>query len=53
MPEFLGFDTNMLNNSRFQLSIIGFIHNVLEDTGVDHSNGLATPTRVESHIGRC
>ena len=51
MSEFLGIDIKTLDNGGFQFFQTGLIHKVLEATGMEHSNGLPTPTKVEALIG--
>ena len=51
MSEFLGIDIKTLDNGGFQFFQTGFIRKVLEATGVEHSNGLPTPTKVEAPLG--
>ena len=51
MSEFLGIDIKKLDNGGFQFFQNGLIRKVLEATGIEHSNGLPTPTKAEAHIG--
>ena len=51
MSEFLGIDIKTLDNGGFQFCQTGLIRKVLEATGMDHSNGLPTPTKVEAPLG--
>ena len=51
MSEFLGIDIKTLYNGGFQFCQNGFIRKVLETTGMEHSNGLPTLTKVEAPIG--
>ena len=51
MSEFLGIDIKTLDNGGFQFFQTGLIRKVLEATGMEHSNGLPTPTKVEAHLG--
>ena len=50
MYEFLGIDIKTLNNGGFQFCQTGFIRKVLEATGMEHCNGLPTPTKVEAPL---
>ena len=50
VSEFLGFDIKTLDNGGFQFCQTGLIRKVLEATGMEHCNGLPTPTKVEAHI---
>ena len=51
MSEFLGIDIKTLDDGGFQFCQTGFIHKVLEATGMEHCNGLPTTTKVEAPIG--
>ena len=51
MSEFLGIDIKTLNDGGFQFCLTGLIHKVLEATGMEHCNGLSTPTKVEAPLG--
>ena len=51
MSEFLGIDIKTLDNGGFQFCQTGLIRKFLEATGMDHSNGLPTPTKIEAPIG--
>ena len=51
MSEFLGIDIKTLDDGGFQFCQTGLIRKVLESTGMDHCNGLPTPTKVEAPIG--
>ena len=51
MSEFLGIDMKTLDNGGFQFCQTGSIHKVLEATGMEHFNGLPTPTKVEAPLG--
>ena len=51
MSEFLGIDIKILDNSGFKFCQTGLIRKVLGATGMNHSNGLPTPTKVEAHLG--
>ena len=51
VSEFLGIDIKTLDNGVFQFCKTGLIHKVLEATGIEHSNGLPTPTKVEAPLG--
>ena len=46
MSEFLGIDIKTLDNGGFKFFQTGLIRKVLEATGMEHSNGLPTPTKV-------
>ena len=50
MSEFLGIDIKTLDNGGFQFFRTGLIRKVLEATGMEHSNGLPTPTKVEAPL---
>ena len=49
--EFLGIDIKTLDNGGFQYYQTGFIHKVLEATGMEDCNGLPKPTKVEAPLG--
>ena len=51
MSELLGIDIKTLYNGGFQFCQTGLIRKVLEATGMEHSNGLPTPTKVEAPLG--
>ena len=51
MSEFLGIDIKTLDNGGFQFCKTGLIRKVLESTGMVHSNGLPTPTKVDAPLG--
>ena len=51
MSEFLGIDIKTLDNGGFQFFQNRLIRKVLEAPGMDHSNGLPTPTKVEAPLG--
>ena len=51
VSEFLGIDINTFYDGGFQFDQIGLIRKVLEATGMDHCNGLQTPTKVEAPLG--
>ena len=51
MSEFLGIDIKTFYNGGFQFCQTGLIRKVLEATGMEHSNGLPTPTKVEAPLG--
>ena len=51
VSDFLGIDIKTLDNGGFQFCQTGLIRKVLEDTGMEHSNGLPTPTNVEAPLG--
>ena len=40
-----------MDNGGFQFCQTGFIRKVLEATGMEHSNGFPTPTKVEAPLG--
>ena len=50
VSKFLGIDIKTLDNGRFQFCQTGLIHKFLEATGMDHCNGLPTPTKVEAPL---
>ena len=52
MSEFLGIDIKTLDNGGFQFCKTGLIRKVLEATGMEHYNGLPTPTKVEAPLGK-
>ena len=51
VSEFLGSDIKTLDGGGFQFCQTGLIRKVLEATGMDHCNGLPTPTKVEETLG--
>ena len=51
VSEFLGIDIKTLDNGGFQFCQTGLINKVLEATGMEHCNGLPTPTKVEAPLG--
>ena len=51
VSELLGIDIKILDCGGFQFFRIGFIRRVLEATGMEHCNGLPTPTKVEEPLG--
>ena len=51
MSEFLGIDIKTLDDDGFQFCQTGFIHKVLEATGIDHCKGLPKPIKVEETLG--
>ena len=51
MSEFLGIDIKTFDNGGFQFCQTGLIRKVLEATGMEHSNGFPTPTKVEAPLG--
>ena len=51
MSDLLGIDIMALDNGGFQFCQTGLIRKVLEATGMEHSNGLPTPTKVEAPLG--
>ena len=50
VSKFLGIDIKTLDNCGFQFFQTGLIHKVLEDTEMEHYNGLPTPTKVEAPL---
>ena len=46
MSEFLDIDIKTLDDGGFQFCQTGLIRKVLESTGMEHCNGLPTPTKV-------
>ena len=51
MSELLGIDINKLDDGVFQFCQTVLIRKVLEAIGVEHCNGLPTPTNVEAPLG--
>ena len=51
MSEFLGIVIKTLDDGVFQFFQTVLIRKVLEATGMDHCNGLPTPTKVEAPLG--
>ena len=51
MSELLGIDIKTLDNGGFQFCQTGLIRKVLEATGMEHCNGLPTPTKVYAPLG--
>ena len=51
MYELLGIDINMLDHSISYFYRKVLIRKVLEDTGMEHCNGLPTPTKVQVPLG--
>ena len=51
MSEFLGIDIKTLDDGGFMFCQTGLIRKVLEATGMEHCNGLPTPTKVEAPLG--
>ena len=51
MPEFLVVYNKTLDYGGFQFCLTVFIRKVLESTGMEHCNGLSTPTNVEAPLG--
>ena len=51
MYELLGIDINMLDHGISYFYQTGLICKSLEDTGMDHCNGLPTPTKVQVPLG--
>ena len=50
MSEFLGIYIKALDDGGFQFCQTGFIHKILEATGMEDCNGLSTPTKVEAPL---
>ena len=50
VSEFLVIDIRTLNDVGFQFFQTGLIRKALEATGMEHSNGLPTPTKVDAHL---
>ena len=51
MSEFLDIDIKTLDDGGFQFCQPGLIRKVLGATGMEHCNGLPTPTKVEAPLG--
>ena len=51
VSELFGIDIQKLDDGGFQFCQTGLIRKVLESTGMEHCNGLPTPTKVEAPIG--
>ena len=51
MSDFLYIDIKTLDNGRFQFCQTVLICKILEATGMEHCNGLPTPTKVEAPLG--
>ena len=51
MSQFWGIDMKTLDDGGFQFCLTGLIRKGLEATGMDHCNGLPTPTKVEAPLG--
>ena len=51
MSEFLRIYIKTLDNIEFKFCQTGLIHKLFEFTGMEHSNGLPTPTEVEAPLG--
>ena len=51
VSEFLSIDIKTLDNGGFQFCQTGLIRKVLEGTGMEHSNGFPTPTKVVAPLG--
>ena len=51
MSEFLGIYIKTLDNGGFKFCQTGLILKVLEDTGMEHCNGLPTPIKVDAPLG--
>ena len=52
MSEFLGINIKTLYDGGFHICQTGLIRKVLEAIGMEHCNGLPTPTKVEAPIGK-
>ena len=50
MSELLGIGIKTLNYGGFYFCQTGLIRKVLEATGMEHCDGLKTPTKVEAHL---
>ena len=51
MSELLGIYVKTLDDSVFQFYQTGLICKVLEATGMEHCNGLPSPTKFEATLG--
>ena len=51
VSEFLSIDIMTLDEGGFQFYQTGLIQKVLESTGMEHCNGLPTPTNTKAHHG--
>ena len=51
MSEFLVIDIKTLDHGGFQFCQTRLIRKFLETTGMEHCNGLPTPTKVEAPLG--
>ena len=51
MSDFLGIDIKTLDDGGFLFFQTVLIHKVLEYTGMEHCNGLPTPTKIEAPLG--
>ena len=51
VSEFIGINIKTLDDGGFQFCQTGLIRKVLEATGMEHCNGLPTPTKFEAPIG--
>ena len=51
MSDILGIDNKTLYDCGFKFCQTGLIRKVLETTGMEHCNGLPTPTKVEEPLG--
>ena len=51
VSELLGIDIKTLDDGGFQFCQTGLIRKVLESTGMEHSNGLPTPNKVDAPLG--
>ena len=51
MSEFLGIYIKTLDDGLFQFCQTALIRKILEAIGMEHCNGLSTPTNVEANIG--
>ena len=50
MFDFLGIDIKTLDDGEFQFCKNGLIRKVLEATGIENSNGLPKPTKVDAPL---
>ena len=51
MYEFLGTDIKTLDDVESQFYQTGLVRKLLEATGMDHFNGLPTPTKFKTTLG--
>ena len=52
MSDLLGIDIKTLDDGIFKFYQNVLIQKVLESTGMEHFNGLPTPTKVEAPLGK-